>query len=129
MVNQEQKYMRIALTFVEDAKSSLSSEGQNEYDRRVQSAPALIHDTGLMQTLAFFISKNDNAFNKLAQHLLCWLNVNCGENWGRLAAKSNWELFLSLKDISTGQLMMNTEKTLKLLQWLKRFSASQLKKD
>lgn len=124
--SQEQEYMQIAHAFVKDAKS-LSEKEQNEYQSRVQSAPVLIHDTGLMQTLAFYISKDERSLSKLAKHLLSWLNYN--QSWQSHLNEQNWQLFSNLIDQSSEQLLLNTQKMLKLLQWLKRFSESQLKKN
>lgn len=129
MISQEQKYMKVAHSFVIDAQKNLSQNDQNDYQSRVQSAPVLIHDTGLMQTLAFYISKEEKSLERLAKHLLCWLNVDCEEHWQSKNSDSTWNLFSNLIDQSSDKLLMNTEKTLKLLQWLKRFSESQLKKE
>jgi len=132
MKNQEQEYMIIAHGFVENVKVKFLNDKtrQDNYQGRVQSSPVLIHDTGLMQTLAFYISKDDDELELLASHLLTWLNH--GNSWKNYLHESNWNLytaFMTQIEQTPEKLMMKTGETLKLLQWLKRFSEAQLKKD
>jgi len=127
MQSREQQYMKIAFAMVEDAESRLSADKES-YASRVKSAPVLIHNSGLMQTLAFYISKKkkEQSLDLLSRHLLSWLNH--GFYWASYRDEDQWNLFADLKDKTSDELMLDTERTMALLQWLKRFSEGRLAK-
>jgi len=65
---------RMTLEQQRAADAWAAAEGCTDaYAKLVKSAPALIMNSGLMQTLAFLKDKNEERHCKLARHLRRWL--------------------------------------------------------
>ena len=133
--SQEQKRMKTAFEMVEHVMTTFGTNNKQKWDdyhSRVQSAPVLIHDAGLMQTLAFYLSKNEDHIQLLARHLMGWIDRR--ELWQndfnrQRIKQDNWNLYRRLSGQSMDQQMMNTRWSQALLKWLKRFSSAQLKQE
>lgn len=134
--NVEHTRARYAFDCIDKVKG-LSGPVQKKYSSQVRSAPALIHNCGLMQALAFYCSKMDDSDDKkkhyvlLAGHLLDYMVPD--ESPG--AAHNKAEVFLKFKALlascesSSELLMLNTGRAKAVLVWLKRFSDAMLEKD
>ncbi len=133
MVDREQARMKQAVSFITEAESL--GEQQGKYRTRVLAAPVFIHDTGLLQALAFLISKKDEkAFQLFASHLLRWilrgsLSDALPAVQQEARANDNWQKFSQLSELSSDQILLHTQETLALLQWLKRFAEARLKEE
>lgn len=97
-----------------------SRDEKEKYRSAVLSCGPLIRKAGLIQTMAFYLSKKGPQ-EKLAEHILKHIfqerneTVNC--------------LFKRLLDSNEDMLMEMTSETQSLVKWLKRFAEARLKKD
>lgn len=106
---------------------AMSQEGialaANEYTNLAKSAPALIMNNGLMQTLAFYEDKGKKHHKVLAQHLRRWIMVRCaGGADGKDLSFVNLMNFLLQADSPTYR--QATEESLLLLRWIRQFAAA-----
>ncbi|RJX26921.1 MAG: type III-B CRISPR module-associated protein Cmr5 [Desulfurivibrio sp.] len=91
-----------------------------DYVKLSKSAPALVMGNGLMQTLAFFKSKNKDHHNNLNLHIMNWLAQRF---LGRQTTDFHQIMnFLHGKDSSVYRLA--TEETMELLRWIRQFAAA-----
>jgi len=96
---------------------------EKKYRSAVLSSGILIHNSGLMQTLSFYISKrNDEHYQKLAAHILNWREI-CSKNSKPLNA---FHILLTLPD---EEIIHKTQEAEALIIWLKNFSDAMLKKE
>lgn len=95
---------------------------EKKYRSAVLSSGILIHKSGLMQTLSFYISKKDEHYQKLAAHILNWREI-CGGNDEPLAA---YQKLLNLPD---DEIIQKTQEAKALILWLKNFADAMLKKE
>jgi len=96
---------------------------EKKYRSAVLSSGILIHKSGLMQTLSFYISKRkDEHYQKLAAHILNW-NEICGGNDEPLVA---YHKLLNLPD---DEIIQKTQEAKALILWLKNFSDAMFNKE
>ena len=94
---------------------------EGKYRSAVLSSGALIQKAGLMQTLAFYLSKK-NHYEELTDHILCW--IQCHSRKGETAT-----LFNQLLHLNDEAMIEKNMETMALITWLKRFAEGVLKKD
>lgn len=99
-----------------------SARNISEYSRAAKAAPALIMSNGLMQTLAFMVSKKKEQ-ELLAGQVCEWLSqrrvVSKGPGADLFAA-----VMLGLQKSSSGVYMQATDEALELLRWVRQFAAA-----
>ncbi len=92
----------------------------SEYVNLAKSAPALIMGNGLMQTLAFFNSKNKHHHEALNRHIFTWL--------ARRFPDAKPGDFTSAMKFLHGTTSLSyrqaTEETMELLRWIRQLAAA-----
>ncbi len=107
---------------------------QGKYHSEIMSTGTRIKGSGLMQTLAFYCSKEDPHFLKLTLHLLKWILKDRPFN-GSLLDTSQWDedksgvmkIFSVLLNESDEEMIYYTQRALDVTEWLKRFADARLK--
>ncbi len=94
---------------------------EGKYRSAVLSSGALIQKAGLMQTLAFYLSKK-NHYEELADHILCWIKGHNRKGEAKL-------LFEQLLNVDDDAIIEKTMEAMALITWLKRFAEGVLKKE
>lgn len=109
---------------------------QRKYRSEVMSTGTRIKSSGLMQTLAFYCSKEDPHFLKLTLHILKWILKDIqidGKFLNPLAWNENKEetlrIFSFLLKESDEKMIYYTQRALDVTEWLKRFADARLKKE
>lgn len=96
-------------------------ETEKKYRSAVLASGALIQKSGLMQTLAFYISKKDKEhYKQLAGHILHWDYVYGG-------TELPLDTYQKLLNLSDEEVMYRTQEAKSLILWLKRFAEAMLK--
>ncbi len=122
MINKNLDHERALYAFecVEKIKNLHDDFKGNKYRSAVLSSGILIHKSGLMQTLSFYISKRkDEHYQKLASHILNW-NEICGGNYEPLVS---YHKLLNLPD---DEIIQKTQEAKALILWLKNFADAML---
>jgi len=110
MPNLEQQRAAYAWNCVQNCSS--------DYVNLAKSAPALVMGNGLMQTLAFFKSKNKNHHASLNRHIMEWLHR-------RFACQADFtQIMPFLHGADSSVYRQATEETMELLRWLRQFAAA-----
>lgn len=92
----------------------------SKYRSAVRSAGVLIQNSGLMQTLSFYLSKKkDEHYKLLATHILQWNPVETIND-------EPATLFGNLLKCSDDEIMYKTQETKALISWLKRFAEAKI---
>lgn len=115
----EQKRAKYAWDSINKVKS-MDEKTQEKYTSYVKKAPAQIVANGLGNTLAFFKSKSEEAYQHLSNHITNWFKELRGED------KDLLDWIISEKTSSI-EVFRETKEILALLNWLKRFAESELK--
>lgn len=96
-----------------------------DYENLAKSAPALIMNNGLMQTLAFFQAKGKNHHMELNRHICQWL----GRKLRDLGAFPRDESQVGFESVMTALHQAEpmvyrqaTEEVLALLRWIRQFA-------
>lgn len=135
--------MKAAFSFMEEMEEAdlILGNKKKDYRGRVQSLSVLIHDSGLMQTLAFFLSKtneSDHHIQLLANQLLRWINRpqfssspstidnDTLSNLDKLK-RENLKSYKTLMDKSSMELLRLTNDLLAMVEWLSRFADAKFK--
>lgn len=102
-------------------------ECQNaDYANLAKSAPALIMNNGLMQTLAFYESKSKNHHKALSRHICAWLSLRGFSNSKSGAFR---EIMSDLFNSKSADYRRATEEALALLRWIRQFASALVSKD
>lgn len=120
--NLDQQRAQFAWKKVEE--HSNNKELFDKYVNQAKGAPALIQANGLLQTLAFYWSKQE--WRALANDILEWLKErklygNQPEK-GDMLYKSVMKNLVNETDLT--KFMTAQEETLALLSWIRRFASS-----
>ena len=107
---------------------------QKKYRSEVMSTGTRIKGSGLMQTLAFYCSKDELHFLKLTLHLLKWILKDEQVN-GKSLNTEKWDedkeqmmkIFSFLLNKPDDEMIYYTQMALDVTEWLKRFSDARLK--
>ncbi|MBS3920630.1 MAG: type III-B CRISPR module-associated protein Cmr5 [Deltaproteobacteria bacterium] len=116
--NLEHKRAEYAYSCIDEI-AGMGDDKQKKYRTAVLSCSAFIQKAGLMQAMAFYLSKKQN---KLAEHILRWITF---QRHGGNAV----ELFHQLLGANDEMLAAMTSDAQSLVKWLKRFAEGRLKKD
>ncbi|MBF0232301.1 MAG: type III-B CRISPR module-associated protein Cmr5 [Desulfamplus sp.] len=119
--SKSQRFANAVFPNVQEIAAGEATEAA-KYKTLCKKAGALVRNSGLMQTLAFFQARaqKDEHFQKLTTHLekeLCQLNILSG-NSGSVQRY----LFDHVRSSSVPRYMYLTREILKLLNWHKRLS-------
>ena len=96
---------------------------KDKYRSAVLSSGILIHKSGLMQTLSFYIGKkNDKHYRKLATDILNWREIYGGNDEPLVA----YHKLLILPD---DEIIQKTQEAKALIIWLKNFADAMFKKE
>ncbi len=121
MRDLDQQRAAFAWARVEQARNELG-DGYGDYKNLAKAAPALIMNNGLMQTLAFFTSKNKAHHQRLRADILGWLN---GEHCSLPVPLTYQDAMEWLHGEATSeQYRLATGETMHLLRWLRQFADS-----
>ncbi len=97
----------------------------SDYVNLAKAAPSLIMGNGLMQTLAFFKSKDKDHHRKLLDDILKWLTrpeAACtfltSHDFSQAMEK------LSAPNVSSEQYLHATQEALAILKWIRQFAAA-----
>jgi CRISPR-associated protein Cmr5 len=112
---KEQKRAKLAWYLITSIKGK---EFAKEYKSYVQSASTLIKTNGLMQTLAFWQSRNKPAYRELLNHITKMIADDSGIQ--------NLDLPQKVMDCDQNEYRNLTTISLACLVWLKRFAESEL---
>lgn len=96
----------------------------DKYADLAKSAPALVMNNGLMQTLAFLQDKSGSKKDHhaaLAEHICEWLKRHCGVAVGDASYKGVME---GLFKANPALYRRATDETLALLRWIRQFAAA-----
>jgi CRISPR-associated protein Cmr5 len=111
--------------------SKLEKELGDYYINVAKSAPALIMNNGLMQTLAFLQGKDKDHHKALRDHICKWLGRRFGgEPLGgdrRFAAENEADyrrVMESLYNSPSGLYRRATDESLALLRWVRQLAAA-----
>ena len=98
---------------------------KSEYGKLAKSAPALIMNNGLMQTLAFYADKDkndrDNHHRALNKHIIDWLASYFAHQEN--ATVPFEKMMDALLQADSQKYRKATEETLALLRWIRQFAA------
>jgi len=103
------------------AQQGVTSQAGKKYTNLAKAAPALIMQNGLLQTLAFYESKNEAQHQQLSQHLRRWINLRIN---GIDKDPGFRPLVDALLGSSSADYRLATQEALLLLRWLRQFAAA-----
>jgi len=124
MINRNLDHERASYAYkcIEDIKK-IGGKTEKEYRSAVRSSGALVQKSGLMQTLAFYLSKKDKEhYKQLAGHILHWDYVYGG-------TESPLDSYHKLLEILDEDIIHKTQEAKALILWLKKFADAMLKDD
>ncbi len=130
----EQKRAKYALDFIEKIEVEKDEKLSKEIRSRANELPAMIHNNGLGQAVAFYKSKSndneengqDNAYEKMYQLLSDWL---CEADNGDIYTSNNRELLENIINNDMKLYQMAQIESLALLKWVKKFARAYLSKE
>lgn len=117
MPDLDQQRAAFAWERVTQAKDKLRNDYEN-YKNLTKAAPALVMNNGLMQTLAFFASKDKAHHRRLRDDILDWLAQQVG------LPKDYERAMKELFRAESERYRRATEETMHLLRWLRQFADS-----
>ena len=123
MINKNLDHERASYAYkrVEEIKKQNDEKTEKKYRSAVRSSGALIQKSGLMQTLAFYLSKKDNKhYDQLARHILHWKCIR-GEG------KDSLDIYHKFLELPDEKIIYKTQEAKALMVWLKRFADAMLK--
>ena len=94
-----------------------------DYANLAKSAPALIMNSGLMQTLAFLQSKDDH-HKELVRQICAWLHRRAQALPNRPQGEGFREVMGWLAQADGGRYRLATREVMSLLRWIKQFAAA-----
>lgn len=104
----------------ECASAGMRQHGK-EYKVLAKGAPALIMNSGLMPTLAFYAGKGDT-HKMLLEHLAGWFSKRfAGRQEYRPAPTESEEVMAHLHGKSSEFYMEATDEALEILKWIRQF--------
>ncbi len=121
--DREAERARYAWERTGEARNTLG-EAFGDYANLTKSAPALIMNSGLMQTIAFYEAKDGDHYKRLVGDICPWLERRFRETSpspsnGSFEAVMNW-----LSGLDTATHRLATREVMNLLRWLKQFAAA-----
>lgn len=105
-----------------DAWKQISKDGNREYVNSAKSAPALIMNNGLMQTLAFLKSKGKD---DLCRHVCSWLLTQVFNSNETGDVQQLFILVMTKLHVSdSSDYRRATEEALAYLRWVRQFASA-----
>ena len=119
MVNIEHERAKYAFSKVKGLAECNDDKVKQKYRSAVRSAGVMVRSAGLLQTLSFYLSKED--YTHLAGDILGWeyARPTC-------ASQDIMGIYGALLDSSDYDLMAYTQETVSLIAWLKRFTEAMI---
>lgn len=105
--------------------AGVRKEFKEEYKNLAKGAPALLMSNGLMQTLAFYNSRDKKAAEALAGHIQEWISKKIAGIAGTDFAK----VMKGLQTCQTAEYMRATDEALEILRWIRQFADALIKKE
>jgi CRISPR-associated protein Cmr5 len=106
----------------ECAQNANRESFKKEYKQYSKKLITMIKTNGLGATLAFILSKGDNAYNKLGDDILGWLKESPGLG-NTFNDVNNLDSFVSkVISLNSDKYFLVTAEVISFLGWLKRFS-------
>lgn len=112
------------------ANAGMKASFSKEYKGLAKGAPALIMNSGLMPTLAFYKEKGSDKFGQLdnskpAAALLQHLLAGLSERLKPIPQPKDFAGFMThLQDMSSSGYLRYTDESLELLKWIRQFVAA-----
>lgn len=108
------------------AKEGMRSQEAKEYKALVKGAPALIMNSGLMPTLAYYADKgsdrNGISIEKAAGLILTHLMAGLSERLKPAPRPDDFKRFMELlHKVPSQQYLRYTDEALELLKWIRQF--------
>ena len=103
------------------AQVGVNSQAGKKYTNLAKAAPALIMQNGLLQTLAFYESKNEEQHKQLSGHLRRWISLRLN---GIDKDQGFSPLAEALLGSNSADYRLATQEALLLLRWLRQFAAA-----
>jgi CRISPR-associated protein Cmr5 len=109
------------------------AQAQDKYTKLAKGTPALIMNSGLMQTLAFLNDKAEVQHQQLLQHLLLWLaqrfdgetTLHAQHPFPRAVARPTFEATMqALFHARPEQFQRATSETMMVLRWIRQLAAA-----
>lgn len=134
-INIKHKCAMYAYECITEDIIKTESQIQEKYLSEIRSTATRIHDSGLLQTLAFYCSKKeDEHFKKLSLHIMKWIlqdeTIN-GANINIRKWDENQQIVLDfmalLLNKNDEEIMLKTGEAMEVSQWLSRFAVARLK--
>lgn len=136
--NLDHKRAKYAYGCIEEIKDK-GGNIEKKYHSAVHSSSILVQESGLLQTLSFYISKinkkgdggkNDfdedsSHYKLLAKHILNWIVEDCNDKSKNSLLKS-YHCLLNYTDES---IIYKTQESKALMVWLNRFADAMLKSE
>lgn len=105
-----------------DAWEKIRKDGNEKYAKSAKSAPALIMNNGLMQTLAFLKSKGKD---DLCNHVCSWLLTQVFHSNERVNPQQLFDVVMpKLHGSDSLKYRQATEEALAYLRWVRQFASA-----
>jgi len=115
MVDLDQQRAAFAWQRVEKAQNAMGDK-YSDYKNLAKGAPAMIMNNGLMQTLAFYHSKNKDHHQLLSGDLIAWMSQ-------QFAMPEDYSALMNgLFVADSSKYRSATEESMDLLRWLRQFA-------
>jgi CRISPR-associated protein Cmr5 len=109
------------------AWEKVRSHADKDYANLAKAAPSLVMGNGLMQTLAFFMSKNKNHHRNLCDDICHWLILRFRiRSEERRDSQNGWfnGTMAFLHTSEPVQYRRATEEAIELLRWIRQFASA-----
>jgi len=116
----EQERANYAWKCIQEVKNLNNEETEKKYRSYVRRASTLIQINGLGNTLAFYKSKKDEAYDLLYEHINKWFKKQFKSQDNIL----NWIISEKTSIIDVFRI---TKEIIALLNWMKRFAEAELR--
>ncbi|MGC8917613.1 MAG: type III-B CRISPR module-associated protein Cmr5 [Thermoanaerobaculum sp.] len=95
-----------------------------KYANLAKGAPSLIMGNGLMQTLAFYKSKNEKHHEELLRHVLEWLSHKESPCHSFIPESDFRKAMDALSRCESSQYIQATHEALAILKWIRQFASA-----
>ena len=119
----DQKRAALAWTYASDSRKNLESKDADKYRNLAKGAPALIMNSGLMPTLAFYSGKAKEKGASAPEGLLLKdLMHGLSLRLNPAMARFDFVGFMGeLQKLDSGTYLRYTDEALELLKWIRQF--------
>ncbi|MEN8129529.1 MAG: type III-B CRISPR module-associated protein Cmr5 [Pseudomonadota bacterium] len=115
--------------FAWEKVSDCDPRWMSEYTNLAKAAPALIMNNGLMQTLAYYQSKEKGQHLALSRNLFSWLGSGRNGAGGMLGLQNpDYDSIMkALYEMDSEKYRRATEESLALLRWIRQFASVRMR--